>query len=157
MQARGRPKKIPGLDKPGDKSSCHLARQRESGKGVGSVAFLAMAAADRHAVRQSSTCSRPSSRRHAVAAGLDHVAAGLVAAGAGDADAVLGHFALAHAHVAPHTIMPFIMHAAAHAAGQHLEKPVRILLAARQRRPTKRSLRVTPHKSKDQLDRVKIK
>src|SRR5438034_8416785 len=35
---------------------------------------------------------------HAFAASLDHVAAHLVAARAGDADAVLGQVALAHAH-----------------------------------------------------------
>jgi hypothetical protein len=60
---------------------------------------------------------------HAVAAGLQHLAAFLVAAGAGHAAAVFGHFDLAmtaaqiadaHGHAVPHAA------AAAGAAGQHL-------------------------------------
>jgi len=59
---------------------------------------------------------------HAIAAALDHVATALIAAGAGDGAAILGHFALAHPH---HEVARAnhhaVHHAAAtdHAAGHH--------------------------------------
>src|SRR5262249_58649275 len=60
---------------------------------------LAAAAADGGVVHQQAAgAARLEHGVQAVAAGLDHFAALRVAAGAGDAAAVLGHLALAHAH-----------------------------------------------------------
>jgi len=85
---------------------------------------LAGAAADRGATeRDTAHATGFHASLHAVTAGLEHVAALLVAAGAGDAAAVFGHFALAiaaaqialaHDHAVHHAA------AAAHAACQHL-------------------------------------
>lgn len=86
--------------------------------------LAAAAAADRGvAERNAALAAGFVAGLHAVAAGLQHLAAFLVAAGAGHAAAVLGHFDLAvtaaeiahaHGHAVPHAA------AAAGAAGQHL-------------------------------------
>ena len=61
---------------------------------------LPSAAANRHIVHHDvAGTARLHHGAHAVAAGLNHVAAGLIAAGAQDAAAVAGHLTLAHAIV----------------------------------------------------------
>src|SRR5262249_557414 len=80
-------------------------------------------AADRRAVEHHAAgAAAVEHALQAVAAGLDHLAAARIAAGAGDATAALGHLALAHAHgqvaeVDNHAVEHAA--AAAHAAGQH--------------------------------------
>src|SRR5262249_9802953 len=90
------------------------------GRGLGRVAA---AAADGRVVHEHAAgAAGLDHAAQAIAAGLNHLAALGVAAGAGDADAVAGHLALAHAHGQVAAADHHAVHhdaAAAHAAGQH--------------------------------------
>src|SRR5262249_35583500 len=95
--------------------ACGFTLPRQSG--------LAAAAADRGVVHQKAAgAARLQHRADAVAAGLDHLGALAIAAGAGHAHAVLGHVALADRH---REVTAANRHAvehdaaATHAAGQH--------------------------------------
>ena len=80
--------------------------------------LAAGAAADRHAVHaQAAGAAALHHRHHAVAAFLAHFAAAGIAAGAGEADAVGGHFAFAHAHIHVAAHRHHAVHH--HAAGEH--------------------------------------
>jgi hypothetical protein len=87
------------------------------------VGMLHAAAADRHVVKtKAAGAAALHHGHHAVAAGLNHLAAHGVATGAGDADAVFHDFRFAHAHghveAAHHHAI--VHHAAAHhGAGHH--------------------------------------
>src|SRR5207247_1656841 len=84
---------------------------------------LGAAAADRRVVHgHAAGAAGVHQRRETIAVRLDHLAALVVAAGAGEADTRLGHLTLAHAHreVAGADGHAVEHHAAAaHAAGQH--------------------------------------
>lgn len=92
-------------------------------RGFRSKLFLARAAANRRAAKADATHAVGfHAGVHAIAASLNHVAAGFVAAGAGDDATIFGHFAraIAHAHVAL-THHHSILHATAttHAVTEH--------------------------------------